>query len=199
MTGALLAFAVLAALGAFLPDLAETHGITKYPLLGDSYQTIDQTRRAHAHGGHRRGCLFVACEEAGRMVLPEYVPRLRRPLVQTFRRMVVGLPKAPFAPDEPRDPVAARALLLGAGYDQGYLVARHDPGSPRPTDSPRGRGSCGRAVFDWGAVTGWAVASKRGPRDCVGGDRHRLRDRGMVRDPGGRPARGRAAAAGVRP
>jgi hypothetical protein len=58
------------------------------------------------------------------------------PLVQTFRRVVVGLPKAPFAADEPRAPDAARALLRRAGFDHGYLVSRREPGTPRaPTDA----------------------------------------------------------------
>jgi hypothetical protein len=135
---AIVALAVVAAL-AFVPDLAETHRVTKYPLLGDSYQTIDRLDALTRVAGIGAVVYSSPVKKPTGWFFPNTYRAFALPLVQTFRRVVVGLPKGAFDPDEPRDPDAARALLRRSGFDHGYLVSRHEPGTPRPTTDSRTR------------------------------------------------------------
>ncbi len=67
-------------------------------------------------------------------IFPNTYRAFALPLVQTFRRVVVGLPRGAVDPDEPRDPDAARALLRRAGFDHGYLVSRPGAGHAAAAD-----------------------------------------------------------------
>jgi hypothetical protein len=135
---AIVALAVVAAL-AFLPDLAETHRVTKYPLLGDSYQTIHRLDALTRTAGIGAVVYSSPVKKPVGWFFPNTYRAFALPLVQTFRRVVVGLPKGAFDSDVPRDPDAARALLRRSGFDHGYLVSRHEPGTPRPATDARTR------------------------------------------------------------
>ncbi len=135
---AVVALGIVAAL-AFVPALAETQRIIEYPLLGDAYGTIQRLDTLTRTDGIGAVVYSSPVKKPDRWVFPNTYRAFAFPLVQTFRRVVVGLPKNAFGPDEPLDPDAARALLRRAGYDHGYLVSRREPGSPRRPDDARTR------------------------------------------------------------
>jgi hypothetical protein len=129
---------VIAAVG-FLPSLKETHRITRYPLFGDAYQTLDRLDSLTRVKGS--GAIVYS---APRVPPPGWFFQntyraFALPLGLTFRRIVVGMPADPFGKDVQLDPDAARAKLRRAGFDRGYFVSLRAPGATRVANDARTR------------------------------------------------------------
>jgi hypothetical protein len=132
---AIVVLCVVAAV-AFVPNLKETHRITRYPLFGDSYQALhrlDSLTRTEGTGAIVYSA--PATPPAGWFFQNTY-RAFALPLGLTFGRSVVGMPGDPFAQDLQFDPASARARLRAAGFARGYLVALRAPGATPITSSP---------------------------------------------------------------
>lgn len=129
----IIAVGVVAAV-AFVPTLKETHRITKYPLFGDSYQTLhrlDELTRTEGNGA-------IVYSSAPTVPAGWFFHNTYRafalPLGLTFKRTMVGMPTDPFGSDVQFDPAAARTRLQRAGFASGYLVSLRAPGATALAD-----------------------------------------------------------------
>ena len=114
----------------FVPNLKETHRITRYPLFGDSYQTLhrlDELTRTDGSGAIVYSAPPVP--PAGWFFQNTSSRRFALPLGETFRRTVVGMPTDPFGADVQFDVASTRDRLKKAGFDRGYLVSLRAPGT----------------------------------------------------------------------
>ena len=131
----------VAAVVAFVPSLKETHRITRYPLFGDSYQTlhrIDELTRTKDAGPGAIVYSAGPTPPAGWFFQNTY-RAFALPLAQTFGRHMIGMPVDPFASDVRFDPDAARAALRRSGLDHGYLVSLRAPDAQPLADDDRVR------------------------------------------------------------
>jgi hypothetical protein len=132
---AIVGVCVAAAL-ALLPNLRETHRITRYPLFGDAYQTLD-----HLDALTRTNGVGAVVYSGPKTNPPDwFFPNTYRafglPLAQSFRRVLVGLPVNPFGRDPQFDPAGARTALQKLNIGTGYLIALRPPGgAPYANDS----------------------------------------------------------------
>ncbi len=116
----------------FVPEVRETHRITRFPLFGASYATLarlDALTRTKGPGN----IVYSAPKTipAG-WFFPNTFRAFALPIVQSFRGAVVGLPVDAFGRDLQFDPAAARAELQKVKPDKpptGYLVSLRAPGA----------------------------------------------------------------------
>jgi hypothetical protein len=135
---AIIGLAIVAAL-AFFPNVKETHRITRYPLFGDSYQTLHRIDTlTHTDGNGAIVYSAPPVPPAGWFFQNTY-RAFALPLGETFRRTVVGLPKDPFGSDVQFDAATARATLQKSGFDRGYLVSLRAPGTKVRESDPHAR------------------------------------------------------------
>jgi hypothetical protein len=133
---AIAGLSVIAALG-FVPNLRETHRITRFPLFGSIYETLDRLDALTRTEG--RGVIVYSAPEAipPGWFFPNTFRAIPLPLLQSFRRVVVGLPTGAFARDPHFDPASARAELKKYHLDKGYLISLRAPGAARYADDTR--------------------------------------------------------------
>jgi hypothetical protein len=129
---------VIAAVG-FLPDLRETHRITRYPLFGDAYQTLDRLDSLTQVEGSGAIVYSAPPVPPPGWFFQNTYRAFALPLGLTFRRIVVGMPTDPFGKDVQLDPAAARAKLRNAGFERGYFVSLRAPGAARVASDARTR------------------------------------------------------------
>ncbi|MDQ1475323.1 MAG: hypothetical protein QOE62_552 [Actinomycetota bacterium] len=130
-TAARLAIAALCVIAAvaFLPNLKETHRITRYPLFGDAYQALDRLDTLTRSEGNGAIVYSAPPTPPPGWFFQNTYRAFALPLGLTFGRSVVGMPSNPFARDVQFDPARARAQLAASGFDKGYLVALRAPGA----------------------------------------------------------------------
>jgi hypothetical protein len=124
---AIVGLCVVAAVG-FLPEVRETHRITRFPLFGSAYEAIDHLDALTSVDG--RNAVVYSAPKAipPGWFFPNTYRAFALPLAQSFRRLVVGLPTDAFGRDPQFDPDAARAQLRMVNQGNGYLVSLRGPG-----------------------------------------------------------------------
>ncbi len=128
------------ALVAIVPNLKETHRITRYPLFGDSYQTLHRLDVLTTSNGKGGAVVYSASPVPPAGWFFENTFRaFALPLGLTFNRIVVGIPSNPFGKDVQLTPAAALAKLQRDGFKQGYLVALRAPGAAPVADGAHTR------------------------------------------------------------
>ena len=125
---AIVALCVIAVV-AFVPNLKETHRITRYPLFGDAYQALDRLDTLTRTQGNGAIVYSAPPTPPPGWFFQNTYRAFALPLGLTFGRSVVGMPSNPFAKDVQFDPASARARLAASGFDKGYLVALRPPGA----------------------------------------------------------------------
>ncbi len=132
------ALLVVASVG-LAPEVRETRVVTRYPLFGDSYGALSRLDALTRGTGNEpivysglpfklRGWFFQNTFRAFEL-----------PLVQSFRRTVVGMPSASLGHDPRYGPFGARMLLAKAGFRTGYLISLRLPRTARPPAGPHAR------------------------------------------------------------
>jgi hypothetical protein len=123
---------IVAAIG-FLPNLKETHRITRYPLFGDSYQALDRLDALTRTQGNGAIVYSAPATPPAGWFFQNTYRAFALPLGLSFGRTMVGMPSDPFGKDPQFDPDTARARLRASGFDRGYLVALRAPGAVAPS------------------------------------------------------------------
>ena len=108
------ALCVIAAV-AFVPNLKETHRITRYPLFGDAYQALDRLDTLTRTEGNGAIVYSAPPTPPPGWFFQNTYRAFALPLGLTFGRAVVGMPSNPFAKDVQFDPASARARLAASG------------------------------------------------------------------------------------
>ena len=118
-----------------VPQIHETRRVTRYRLLGKSYDavhTLDELTSAHGAG------VIVYSGSKARprgWFYPNTYRAFALPLEQSFGRRVFGIPSKSSATDDVFNPSTALALLARKHLTSGYLVALRRPGRSRfPVD-----------------------------------------------------------------
>ncbi len=122
------ALVVITAFG-LAPEVRETRVITRYPLFADSYGALNRLDDLTRGDGHA-AIVYSGLPFRPRGWFFENTFReFALPLVQSFRRTVLGMPAAPTSRDPRFEPAGARRLLAAAGFRTGYLIALEGPGA----------------------------------------------------------------------
>jgi hypothetical protein len=125
---AIAALCIVAAVD-FVPEIRETHRITRFPLFGASYATLDRLDALTRTEGPGVIVYSAPKEIPTGWFFPNTYRAFALPIVQSFRRVAVGLPVDAFGRDPQFDPATARAALQKVKLDKGYLISLRAPGA----------------------------------------------------------------------